>query len=112
MCRIFAGQDPENYAYQTRSIRLGGHSTSLRLEAAFWRILEEIADTQGVSLATFITTIHDEVLEMHGGAQNFTSLLRCACLRYLQDVKGNANAEDGLAVEAARKFRRALEAAE
>ena len=51
MCHIFSGQDPSSYAYHTRSVRLGGHSTSIRLEAAFWQILEEIAAEQGVSLA-------------------------------------------------------------
>src|ERR1700686_133928 len=83
MCRIFAGQPPEAYSYQTRSIRLGGHSTSIRLEAAFWRILEEIAAAENASLAKFLTTLHDEVLEFRGETTNFTSLLRCACLTYV-----------------------------
>jgi predicted DNA-binding ribbon-helix-helix protein len=87
MCRIFAGQSPATYAYQTRSVRLGGHSTSIRLEAAFWAILEEIAQGQETSLAKFLTTLHDEVLELHGEVGNFASLLRCACLRYLAEVK-------------------------
>ena len=87
MCRIFAGQSPETYTYQTRSVRLGGHSTSIRLEAAFWTILEEIAQRQDTSLAKFLTTLHDEVLELHGEVSNFASLLRCACLRYLAEVK-------------------------
>ncbi len=50
MCRIFAGQAPQTYAYQTRSVRLSGHSTSIRLEAAFWNILEEIAAAEHLSL--------------------------------------------------------------
>lgn len=98
MCRIFAGQPPATYAYQTRSVRLGGHSTSIRLEAAFWTILEEIAQGQGTSLAKFLTALHDEVLELHGEVGNFASLLRCACLRYLAEVKpsGGLAAEDAL----------------
>jgi predicted DNA-binding ribbon-helix-helix protein len=87
MCRIFAGQPPEAYSYQTRSIRLGGHSTSVRLEAAFWSILEEIAAAEHVSLAKFLTTLHDEVLEFRGEATNFTSLLRCACLTYVAQLR-------------------------
>ncbi|SKA50783.1 hypothetical protein SAMN02745132_01467 [Enterovibrio nigricans DSM 22720] len=35
MCTIFAGQDTTNYAFHTRSIRLGGHCTSVRLEKKF-----------------------------------------------------------------------------
>jgi len=83
MCRIFAGQAPETYSYQTRSVRLSGHSTSIRLEAAFWHILEEIAAAQDLSLGKFLTTLHDEVLELRGETSNFTSLLRCACLTYV-----------------------------
>jgi predicted DNA-binding ribbon-helix-helix protein len=35
MCQLFAGKDPGNYEKITRSIRLGGHSTSIYLEAIF-----------------------------------------------------------------------------
>ena len=47
MCQIFAGQSPDRYASQTRSVRLGGHVTSIRLEKAFWDILEEVAAGPG-----------------------------------------------------------------
>jgi len=87
MCRIFAGQSPDAYAYQTRSVRLSGHSTSIRLEAAFWHILEEIAAAENVTLAKFLTTLHDEVLEFRGETANFTSLLRCACLTYVGQLR-------------------------
>ncbi len=60
MCRIFAEQTPERYAYETRSLRIGGHCTSLRLETAFWTILEEIARQEGLSVAKFATKLHDE----------------------------------------------------
>lgn len=83
MCRIFAEQTPERYAYETRSLRIGGHCTSLRLETAFWTILEEIARQEGFSVAKFATKLHDEVLERHGEVRNFASLLRCSCLIYL-----------------------------
>lgn len=82
MCHIFAGQAPETYEFQTRSVRIGGHSTSIRLEAAFWSVLEQVAAHQGMSLGKFITKLHDEVLELHGEVRNFASLLRCSCLIY------------------------------
>jgi predicted DNA-binding ribbon-helix-helix protein len=88
MCRIFSGQAPESYEGQTRSIRIGGHSTSIRLEAAFWAILEEIAAAQGMSLGKFVTKLHDEVLDLHGEVRNFASLLRCCCLIYLGELRG------------------------
>ena len=83
MCRIFAGQDPDRYASETRSLRLHGYSTSIRLERAFWETLDEIAAGDGLSTPQFITRLHDEVLELHGAAPNFTSLLRCACLAHM-----------------------------
>ena len=92
MCSMFSQIDPETYAYQTRSVRLGGHATSIRLEASFWTVLEEIAVTQGMSLGRFLTKLHDEVLEFRGEAQNFTSLLRCSCLTYLGKVRAAAAA--------------------
>jgi predicted DNA-binding ribbon-helix-helix protein len=84
MCRIFAHQDPSNYAFETRSLRIGGHGTSVRLESLFWTILEEIAESQGMSLGKLLTKLSEEVLELHGNVHNFASLLRCSCLIYLQ----------------------------
>jgi predicted DNA-binding ribbon-helix-helix protein len=104
MCKMFAGQSPELYESHTRSIRLGGHATSIRLEAAFWSTLEEIATEQGVSLPRFLTTLHDEVLNFRGEITNFTSLLRCACLTYAAEVKGRAEATLALQAEAQKAF--------
>lgn len=83
MCQIFAGQCPERYETETRRLRLNGQSTSIRLERAFWRILDEIAAGQDMSTPAFISKLHAEVLELHGEARNFTSLLRCACTIHL-----------------------------
>jgi predicted DNA-binding ribbon-helix-helix protein len=85
MCRIFAGQDPASYAYETRSVRLMGHSTSVRLEAKFWQIIEEIAAAQQLPLPKFLSQLHEEALELHGEVSNFASLLRCCCLVYLSN---------------------------
>jgi predicted DNA-binding ribbon-helix-helix protein len=83
MCHMFAGQNPNNYAYETRSIRLMGHTMSVRLEAKFWVIVEDIAATQGMPLSRFLTKLYEEALEIHGEVSNFASLLRCCCLNYL-----------------------------
>ena len=80
MCLIFAGQDPVRYESETRSLRLNGQSTSIRLERAFWAILDEIAAMEGLSTPSFVSRLHVEVLELRGEPGNFTSLLRCACL--------------------------------
>ncbi|HEY9039781.1 MAG TPA: ribbon-helix-helix domain-containing protein [Roseovarius sp.] len=85
MCQVFAGQDPERYASTTRRLRLNGQSTSIRLENAFWAILDEIAQRDGTSTPLFLSTLHSEVLELKGEPQNFTSVLRTTCLIFLSN---------------------------
>jgi predicted DNA-binding ribbon-helix-helix protein len=84
MCEVFAGQDPDRYACTTRRLRLNGQSTSIRLENAFWATLDEIAARDGVTTPVFISTLHSEVLQQRGEPSNFTSLLRCACLKFME----------------------------
>ena len=81
MCRL-ADWLQSYHEKQTRSLRIGGHCTSIRLEKSFWETLEEIAASEGMSLARLLTTLHHEVLDLHGEVKNFASLLRCACLVY------------------------------
>ena len=82
MCQLFAHQPQRDYESQTRSLRIDGHCTSIRLEMSFWDTLEEIAAKEGMTLAKFLTTLHNEVLDHHGEVKNFASLLRCSCLIY------------------------------
>lgn len=84
MCHIFASQCPASYAFETRSIRLNGQSTSIRLEKIFWGVLETVAAREGMSVPKFISTLHSEVLAIRGEAPNFTSHLRCVCLVSLE----------------------------
>ena len=97
MCHLFAHQPQRDYASQTRSLRIGGHCTSIRLEMSFWDTLEEIAAKEETSVAKFLTTMHNEVLDRHGKLNNFASLLRCSCLIYrsrsaavVSDLRDNA----------------------
>lgn len=85
MCTLYANQNPQNYAPVTRSVRIGGMATSIRLEAGFWTLLDELSSAQGfVSTSRFINTLYDEVLEIHGEVTNFASLLRVTCLLYAE----------------------------
>jgi predicted DNA-binding ribbon-helix-helix protein len=84
MCRLFKSQDPATYAPETRPMRLHGHCTSVRLEAAYWTILEEIAAHEGVSVARFCVILHDEMAQRDGEVTNFASMLRVTCLHYLR----------------------------
>jgi predicted DNA-binding ribbon-helix-helix protein len=80
MCHLFASQSPDSYAFETRSIRLNGQSTSIRLEKVFWEILEDVALGEGMSVPRFISTLHQEILLLRGEVPNFTSHLRCICV--------------------------------
>lgn len=84
MCNLYASQAPETYAQETRAIRLNGHCTSVRLETAFWDILEEIAEAEGSTVARFASTLYAEVVERRGEVANFASLLRVACTVWLR----------------------------
>jgi predicted DNA-binding ribbon-helix-helix protein len=84
MCRLFRSQDPSTYVAETRPVRLHGHVTSIRLEAAYWDILEEIAAHEGMSLARFCTVLHEEMEQQESGVCNFASMLRVTCLHYLR----------------------------
>ena len=83
MCRIYAGTAPAEYEPVSRSLRLHGAVTSIRLEARFWAILDEMAEAEGLTTPKFIAKLHDEVLDLHGDVRNFTSLLRVVCAVYL-----------------------------
>lgn len=83
MCQVFAGQEPSRYESVTRRLRLNGQSTSIRLERAFWDIIDEIAALEGSTTPAFVSKLHSEVLQLRGEPENFTSLLRCACLIHM-----------------------------
>lgn len=84
MCRVFAGQDPEGYRPVNRSVRIGGHSTSIQLESTFWLLLDEIAQSQGLSTPKFLSKLYDEAIEINGEIPNFASMLRTTCALYLR----------------------------
>jgi predicted DNA-binding ribbon-helix-helix protein len=83
---MFAGQDRADYASVTRSVRLDGMSTSIRLEARYWRMVDQIAESQGLTTPKFLSTLYNEVLDLHGEVLNFASLLRTACLVHLEQT--------------------------
>lgn len=92
MCQMFAGQAKSNYQVQTRSLRINGQCTSLRLENMFWRVLDEIARGEGISTPQFISRLHTEVEALHGETGNFSSVLRCTCLIQLENQTGALDA--------------------
>ncbi|MDR6634505.1 putative DNA-binding ribbon-helix-helix protein [Phyllobacterium sp. 1468] len=87
MCKVFAEQDPQGYRQINRSVRIGGHSTSIQLEATFWKLLDEIAESQSMTTPRFISTLYDEALQAQGEIPNFASMLRTTCALYLRGVQ-------------------------
>ncbi len=83
MCRLFVGADPALWEPVTHSLRLHGVGTSIRIEAFFWRVLEEIARRDGLGLNELITRLYDEVVEADRDMGNFASFLRVCSGRYL-----------------------------
>jgi len=94
MCKIFASQSPEAYELITRSVRLNGYSTSIRLESYFWAILDEIAAQQNMTAPRFMSTLYDEVMELRGEVGNFTSLLRVTCALYIGNLRNTPIADE------------------
>ena len=82
MCEIFISADPASYESRTRSVRLHGVVTSIRLEQLYWDVLEEIARRDGMTVVHLIEKLYDELVAARGGVGNFTSFLRVSALRY------------------------------
>lgn len=82
MCKIFISADPASYESRTRSVRLHGVVTSLRLENLHWSVLEEIAGRDGMTVAQLIEKLYDELVADRGAVGNFSSFLRVCALRY------------------------------
>ena len=83
MCQIYASAAPERYDSETRSLRIQGCVTSIRLEKEFWNILEGMAAQDGNTTSELINVLYYEVHQNFGEVRNFTSFLRTACTIYL-----------------------------
>lgn len=83
MCELYVKADPILYESRSRSLRIRGVVTTLRLENQFWDILREIAEEDGMSTNQLISKLYDEVLDYRGEMLNFASFLRVSCTRYL-----------------------------
>jgi len=83
MCQIFVCANPQSYEATTRSIRLHGVVTSVRLENLFWDTLEELGARDGMTVPQLLSTLYGELLKHRGDIPNFSSFLRVCALRYL-----------------------------
>lgn len=82
MCKLFVGADPQLWESQTRSIRMDGMVTSVRLENMFWMMLEEIAARDDLNVPQLLHQLYNESIDEGHDLGNFTSFLRVCCLRF------------------------------
>ena len=83
MCEFYSKADPILYESRTRTVRIDGVVTSIRLENFVWEILARIEEDEASSTNALITMLHREVMQANGETPNFASFLRVTCLRYL-----------------------------
>ena len=83
MCQLFIDADPALWTSHTRSFRMDGMVTSVRLEELFWRTLEAIGARDELSVPQLLHRLYNESLDAGHDVGNFTSFLRVCCLRYL-----------------------------
>ncbi len=84
MCEYFVKADPILYEQRTRTIRIHGVLTSIRLENMVWDTLAEMAEAERCTTNSLIVQFHDEILVHRGEVPNFASFLRVTSMRYLR----------------------------
>ncbi len=82
MCELYASQPQSLYDITKRSVRIQGVVTSVALENKMWEILDQIAAKESLSVAEFISTLYQEIIEQRGAIRNLASMLRVTCLTY------------------------------
>ncbi|MFP4649076.1 MAG: ribbon-helix-helix domain-containing protein [Halorhodospira sp.] len=90
MFSLCAPEDRGEYEPERRSMRVDGHCTTVRLERAFWSVLEEIAADEGVSLPEMIACVQRHC--QHVNDKNLASCLRVLCLKYLNTCAWSTSA--------------------
>lgn len=70
-----------------RSFSIGGHRTSISLEADFWSALKEVAARERLPLAKLVATI-----DQSRGEAGLSSAVRIWLLKYFQERTPNSKA--------------------
>ncbi len=84
MCEFFVKADPIAYEQRSRTIRIHGVLTSIRLENMVWDTLAEMAEEEACTTNALIAKFHDEILAHRGEVPNFASFLRVSSMRFLR----------------------------
>lgn len=83
MCNLFINANSDLWKSRTKSLRIEGMSTSIRIENFFWNILDEIAARDQMTVNQLITKLYFESIDAEHDLGNFASFLRVCCARYL-----------------------------
>ncbi|KQZ93384.1 MULTISPECIES: ribbon-helix-helix domain-containing protein [unclassified Pseudomonas] len=70
----------------SRSVRLNGFATCMRLEQVYWDILAQMAKANCCSVSALLSHLDREVHLRHGGVKNFSGLVRVVCV--VHSLKG------------------------
>lgn len=100
MCQLFISADDSLWSSKTKSLRIQGVVTSIRLEVFFWDILAELSFRDQMTVNQLITKLYLESLDADHDIGNFTSFLRVCCSRYLSLIAdGDLSRETKLPLE-------------
>jgi len=83
MCQLFIGADCTLWESTSKSLRIDGVATSLRMENFFWATLAEIGHRDDMTVNQLITKLYHEAIDAGHDLGNFTSFLQVCCSRYL-----------------------------
>ncbi|MEZ0602498.1 ribbon-helix-helix domain-containing protein [Paraburkholderia sp. IW21] len=70
-----------------RSVRINGFATCLRLEEIYWRIIEEIARQESLTVGKLISKWALEIDMTQETVCNFTGLIRIICVTQIIEQK-------------------------
>jgi len=83
MCKLFIDANTKLWDTSARSIRIQGMVTSIRLEFHFWKVLEEIAERDLLTIPEMINRLYSESIDAGHDLSNFTSFLRVCAIRFI-----------------------------
>jgi len=75
------GEQDKEFLPERRSLRIHGHSTTIRLERAFWNVLEDLAKIEETTVVGLVTKIYDHC--QFSNSKNLASCLRVFCLKFI-----------------------------
>ncbi|WP_345778994.1 ribbon-helix-helix domain-containing protein [Vibrio chagasii] len=83
--KIISDEPLNTYVKKSRSVRILGHTTSIRLENKYWEILDEMAKKESITRGVLISKIYEEVTDSGIEINNFSSVLRIICVIFLEE---------------------------